>query len=142
MVVALVTLLIGGMAALFSRHSLLVAGFAPREETLVRELDEAIGATVEPLDTATARSLGLTARTRGVIVTSVADGGPAARAGLRTGDVVVGIDRPVSSVNDLADGLRKNNNTLTVTLNRRGQSVIVPLTVGSPGGEPALFEEE
>jgi serine protease Do len=109
---------------------------------MARRLDEAIGATVEPLDPATARSLGLTAGTRGVVVTSIANEGPAAHAGVRTGDVVVAIDRPVGSVNDLATGLRNNGNVLTVTLNRRGQSVIVPLAVGAPDGEAALFKEE
>ena len=116
--------------------------FAPREETMVRKLDEAIGATVEPLDPATARGLGLTAGTRGVVVTSVASGGPASRAGVRTGDVVVAIDQPVGSANDLAAGLRNSGNVLTVTLNRRGQSVIVPLAVGARGGEATLFKED
>jgi predicted metalloprotease with PDZ domain len=144
LMVALLALLICGVgaAALFSRHSLLVPVFAPREETMARRLDEAIGATVEPLDPATARSLGLTAGTRGAVVTSIANEGPAAHAGVRTGDVIVAIDRPVDSVNDLATGLRNNGNVLTVTLNRRGQSVIVPLAVGAPDGERALFKEE
>jgi predicted metalloprotease with PDZ domain len=142
MVAFLVLLICGvGAAALFSRHSPLVPVFGPSEETTVDQLEEAIGATVEPLDPATARSLGLTAGTRGVVVTSLATGGPAARAGVRTGDVVVAIDRPVGSVNDLAAGVRNNANVLTVTLNRRGQSVIVPLAVDAPGGEAALFKE-
>lgn len=115
---------------------------APQEDTLVGQLDEAIGATVEPLDPATARSLGLTVGTRGVVVTSVASGEAAARAGVRTGDVIVAIERPVGSMTDLAAGLRNHNEVLTVRLNRHGQSVIVPLTVGSPGGKPAIFEEE
>jgi len=143
MVAFLVLLICGvGAAALVSRHSPSVPVFGPREETMVGQLDESIGATVEPLDRATARSLGLTAGTRGVVVTSIASGGPAARAGVRTGDVVVAIDRPVGSVKDLAAGLRNNGNVLTVTLNRRGQSVIVPLAGAGPDGEAALFKEE
>jgi S1-C subfamily serine protease len=109
---------------------------------VTRQLDEAIGATVEPLDPATARSLGLGAGTRGLVITSVANGGPAAGAGVRTGDVVVAIDRPVDSIKDFAAGLRKNDSVLTVTLKRHGQSVIVPLTVRSRTTEPALVEEE
>ncbi|MFL6758442.1 PDZ domain-containing protein [Sphingomonas sp.] len=140
----LAVLLICGFAAaaLWPRHSPLASVFAPRGAALVGQLDEAIGATVEPLDSATARSLGLTGGTHGVVVTSVASGGAAAHAGVRTGDVIVAIDRPVSSMNDLAAGLRKENQVLTVRLNRHGQSVIVPLTVHSQAGEPSPFEEE
>jgi S1-C subfamily serine protease len=125
-------------------HPELIPTLAPREESMTGQLDEAIGATVEPLDQATARSLGLTATTRGLVITSVASGGPSAQAGVRTGDVVVAIDRPVNSTTDLAAGLRKvrtDGNVLTVTLKRHGQSVIVPLTVRSHAGDPALFEE-
>jgi S1-C subfamily serine protease len=129
-------------AALWPRPSPLASVFTPRGATLVGQLDEEIGATVEPLDSATARSLGLTGGTHGVVVTSVASGEAAARAGVRTGDVIVAIDRPVSSMNDLAAGLRKENEVLTVRLNRHGQSVIVPLTVRSQAGEPSPFEEE
>jgi hypothetical protein len=143
LLVAVLVLLIGGVgaAALLSRHSPVVAGLTPREGSPARELDEAIGATVEPLDPATARSLGLRPATRGIVVTSVANGGPAVRAGVRTGDVIIAVDRPVGSIKDLKAGLQMNN-VLTVTLNRHGQSVIVPLTVGSPGAERELFEKE
>jgi S1-C subfamily serine protease len=84
----------------------------------------------------------LAPQTRGLVVTSIASGGPAARAGVRTGDVVVGIDQSVSSIKDLGAGIQRNGSDLTVTLNRHGRSVIAPLTVNLPGGRPALFEEE
>jgi S1-C subfamily serine protease len=124
-----------------SGHSLIPA-LAPREATVTQQLDEAVGATVEPLDPTTARSLGLIPETRGVVVTSVATGGPAERGGVRTGDVLVAIDRPLGSLDDLAAGLPKEGKVLTVRLNRRGQSVIVPIRVRSNAGEPALFEGE
>jgi predicted metalloprotease with PDZ domain len=129
-------------AALWTEHSALVPTFAFRGATPVSEVDEAIGATVEPLDAATARGLGLTGGTHGVVVTSVESEGAAARAGIRTGDVIVAIGRPVSRMNDLAAGLGKANEVLTVRLNRHGQSVIVPLTLGSGRGDQALFEKE
>ena len=132
---------IGGLAALVLRLSL-VAAIRPQGETPARQLDEAIGATVEPLDPATARSLGLAPQTRGLVVTSIANGGPAARAGVRTGDVVVGVDQSVSSIKDLGAGIQRNGNALTVTLNRHGQSVIVPLSVGAPAHRPAFLEEQ
>jgi S1-C subfamily serine protease len=142
----LVAVLVCGLvaAALWSRDAAFLPALARQEASTTQLLDEAIGATVEPLDPGTARRLGLTAQTGGVVVTSVASGGPAAGAGIRTGDVVVAIDRPVNSTNDLAAGLRKiqtNGNVLTVTLKRNGRSVIVPLTVRSHAGDPALFEE-
>jgi S1-C subfamily serine protease len=132
-------------AGLWIRNPMLIGALGPPEESITRQLDEAIGATVEPLDPATGQGLGLIAGTRGLVVTSIASEGPAARAGVRTGDVVVAIDRPVNSTDDLAAGVRKvrmDGNVLTVTLKRQGQSVIVPLTVRSRAEERALLEEE
>ena len=141
---ALAVLLICGLlaAALWTRHPTLISGIARPQESQSRQVDEAIGATVEPLDPATARSLGLAAQTQGAVVTSVANGGPADHAGIRTGDVVVAIGRPLNSMNDLAAGLATGGNVLTVTLKRHGQSVIVPLTLRSRSGEPSLAEEK
>jgi hypothetical protein len=51
-------------------------------------LDNALGATVEPVDHATAGMLGLRPGDRALVVTSVASDGPAAAAGLRVGDVI------------------------------------------------------
>jgi S1-C subfamily serine protease len=133
----LVGLLILGFAAaaLWPGHSALVPAFASEGDTPAGQLDQAIGATVEPLDPATARSLGLTSGTHGLVVTSVASGGAAARVGVRTGDVIVAIDRPVRSINDLAAGLGNDNEVLTVRLNRHGQSVIMPLTLDLSRGD-------
>lgn len=140
---AIAALLICGfiVASLWWGHPAIISALVPREESQAREVDEAIGATVEPLDPATGRSLGLSGETHGAVVTSVANGGPAARAGIRTGDVLVTIDRPLDSMNELAAGLRENGNVLTLTLKRHGQSVIVPLTLRSRSGEPSLAEE-
>ena len=141
-IVVLVLLACALMAAALVLRPSLVAAIRPQGETPARQLDEAIGATVEPLDPATARSLGLAPQTRGLVVTSIANGGPAARAGVRTGDVVVGVDQSVSSIKDLGAGIQRNGNALTVTLNRHGQSVIVPLSVGAPAHRPAFLEEQ
>ncbi|MEA3150227.1 MAG: serine protease Do [Gammaproteobacteria bacterium] len=141
-VVLLVLLACAVMTAALVLRPSLFAAIRPQGETPARQLDEAIGATVEPLDPATARSLGLAPQTRGLVVTSIASGGPAAGAGVRTGDVVVGIDQSVSSIKDLGAGIQRNGNALTVTLNRHGQSVIVPLRVGAPAQRPAFLEEQ
>jgi membrane-associated protease RseP (regulator of RpoE activity) len=141
--VVLIVLIFGFLVTAFlPGHSLRLPPFTARGASLERELDEAIGATVEPLDPVTARSLGLEPRTGGLVVTSVASGGPAARTGVHTGDVIVGIDRPVRSMKDLALSLRRSRNALTLTLMRNGRSVIVPLKAGSPAGQAALFKEE
>jgi hypothetical protein len=51
-------------------------------------LDNAVGATVEPVDRATATTLGLSSPAGDLVVTSVANRGPAAAAGIRVGDVI------------------------------------------------------
>ena len=54
-----------------------------------------------------AASLGLPSGTRGAAVTDVATGSPAARAGLKPGDVVLEVDRkPVASAEDAAAAIR------------------------------------
>jgi predicted metalloprotease with PDZ domain len=140
--VVLVLLACALMAAALVLRPSLFSAIRPQVETPARQLDEAIGATVEPLDPATARILGLAPQTQGLVVTSIASGGPAARAGVQTGDVVVGIDQSVSSIKDLGAGIRRDGSALTVTLNRHGQSVIVPLSVGAPAHRPAFLEEQ
>ena len=61
-------------------------------------VDERVGATVEQLDGGTARSLGISPRERGLVVTSLAMNGPAAQAGVRPSDVIVRIGAtPVGS---------------------------------------------
>ena len=48
-----------------------------------------IGVTIQPLNQSLARSFGLE-KPQGALVSSVEDGGPAARAGLKPGDVILG----------------------------------------------------
>lgn len=60
------------------------------------------GVALETLDAATARQLGYSGRLRGVLIREVDRKSPAARAGLRPGDVIVEVaGRGVSSVKDL-----------------------------------------
>lgn len=60
-------------------------------------LDNALGATVEPVDPNTAGLLGVQSNGTDLVVTSVASQGPAADAGLRVGDIIERIaNRPAS----------------------------------------------
>ena len=55
-----------------------------------------------------ASALGLPAGTRGAVVTDVAPDGPAARAGLQAGDVIVEVDgKPVANAEDVARMIRE-----------------------------------
>ena len=66
-------------------------------------LDNALGATVEHVDAGTAAMLGLSSSQGDLVVTSVATHGPAARAGIRVGDVIERIDnRPATQAHSAA----------------------------------------
>lgn len=82
-----------------------------------------LGISTQDLDADLARAFGLT-ETRGVLVTAVDPEGPAARAGLRAGDVVVAIDgRAVRHSSELRNrvGLAGLNGTLQLEYLRDGQ---------------------
>lgn len=51
-----------------------------------------MGITIEPITPALARQLGLPVKTRGLLVTDVGEGTPAAKAGLQVNDVIVSYD--------------------------------------------------
>ena len=92
-------------------------------------MDREFGATVERLDPATAQELGAGAQTHQLVVTSVAEGGPADRAGLRAGDVIESADgQPARSLPDLAAQVLTPPTRLIV--NRGGDHVIVLLPAG------------
>ena len=92
----------------------------PTLDTLRQDV---LGVSVADLDAEAAQRL--RAHGPGVWVQSLEPGGPAARAGLRLGDVVVEVDgRRVTSAEDFraAVGQFADGNKLTLRLERRGQS--------------------
>lgn len=75
---------------------------------------------------------------QGVLVTSVMDDSPAAKAGLKAGDVITAIDgEKVEDAGDLAQGINKKkdgNVTLTVIRNKNQRTITV-----TPKEEPGSF---
>jgi membrane-associated protease RseP (regulator of RpoE activity) len=102
-----------------------------RREAAATAFDHALGATVEPLDSATAESLGISPRDKGLVITSLAANGPAARAGLRPGDVIERISgTSVGSPIDATAALKEAGAPgLIITLNRGGHYAIVHLPI-------------
>jgi predicted metalloprotease with PDZ domain len=94
-------------------------------------LDTALGATVEPVDRATAGLLGLRSSNGDLVVTSVASSGPAASAGLRVGDVIEQIGgRPAANGNEVLDSTRLSA-AEPLSIKRGGKPEILKLQFGS-----------
>lgn len=97
-----------------------------------------LGATGQTVTNDIARSLGLE-RPSGVLVTEVRAGSPAARVGLRRGDVILAMDgRPVTD----EEGLRYRiattpvNTDVTLTVWRRGGARDLTVTLRPPPEDP------
>ena len=90
---------------------------------------DSLGLSVQPLTPEVARQLG-TPELKGVLVRDVAEGSAAAKAGLRSGDVIVEVDRrPVQSVDDLRSAVRARANgaPLLLRVQREGTSLYVSI---------------
>ncbi len=90
------------------------------------------GLAVRELDSHTARKLGLQNDDHGVVITHIAQGSGADRAGLMRGDVIREVNRqPVKSVHDFeeaASDLEKNKSALLL-INRGGSSLFVTVKI-------------
>ncbi len=85
-------------------------------------LDNALGATVEPVDYPTARMLGISIHDGDFIVTSVANRGPAVDAGIHVGDVIERIGgKPAAS----AEAALHSPSRTPIEINRHGKHAIV-----------------
>lgn len=108
---------------------------ALRQSDQPSTIDTRFGATVERLDPATARQLGGGAQADQLVVTSVAEGGPADRAGVRPGDLIESVaGKPAHSAADLASAV--GGAPVNLIVNRHGDHVILTLPGGSPSGGP------
>ena len=85
-----------------------------------------LGVAVRPLTGDEARTL----QSDGGLLVQQATG-PAAKAGLRTGDVIVAVDgRPTRTVEELRARISEAKGNVAVLIERQGQRVFVPVQVG------------
>ena len=88
-----------------------------------------LGLSVQPLTPPMARELGLKAR-EGVLVRDVVEGGRAAEAGIRAGDVIVEVNQqPVRTIEDFRARLdkRAKDQPVVMLVNRDGQNMYVAI---------------
>ncbi len=98
-----------------------------------------LGARTQTVTTELAAGVGLD-RPVGALIGDVYPGGPAARAGLRTGDVVLEVDeREVSDAGGLRYriGTREPGETITLQVQRNGRVFMARLPMEAPKAEPA-----
>jgi S1-C subfamily serine protease len=89
-----------------------------------------IGIYLQPVTEEIARSLGIEAK--GIIIAGVANGSPAAKAGLTQYDVITQIDQtPVNSYDELQEILKKHKvgDTITLHVIRNRTPMIVSLVL-------------
>ena len=101
---------------------------SPHARTLLK-LDSTLGATLEPLDSRAAQSLGGGSRVDEMVVTSIAADGRASAAGLRVGDVVEEVDGEDPADLDAAIGAVATDPTRLV-VNRHG--IRITLNIPAP----------
>ena len=96
-------------------------------EPQIREISFPAGFTARELTPQLAAILSASA---GVLVSKVAKGSPAERAGLRAGDVIVGTQqRPVGNVSQLQTLLSAQRGTVTLKIVRTREPIVVSLNI-------------
>jgi serine protease Do len=91
-----------------------------------------LGVSVADLTADVARKLGLPATARGAVVSDVQEGGLAAEAGLRPGDVILEVNRrPVRSAREFGHAVAQaGGGDLVLLVNRRGHTAYLVLERG------------
>ena len=111
-----------------------------------------LGVTIQDIDENTAKALGME-NTKGSLVTSVIEGEPAAKAGIKTGDVITAVGgEPVDDSNQLLRRVAalKPGETASLSVLRKGATQTMSVTLGqrdakklaqnAPGGPDAEDE--
>jgi serine protease Do len=84
------------------------------------------GVTVENLDAQTAKQLGLSPATSGVVVTDINPSSPLASAGLRQGDVIQEVNhQSVKTVAQFEEAIRKAGDNVLLLVNRKGTTLFL-----------------
>jgi membrane-associated protease RseP (regulator of RpoE activity) len=122
---AVVLLLVAGLAL----YQCSVHDHRRREEAAALQLDRELGVTAEALVEDLAADFGLPPHSRGLVITSLAEGRAAERAGLQPGDVIEQIDSYAivdaeSAAEALDDG---DGRLLRLVVNRHGRAMTVEL---------------
>ena len=102
-----------------------------------------LGVSIQSMTPDLAKALKLEER-QGALVAEVAPGGPAAKAGIRQGDVIEGFNgESIKGAHDLPVMVAKTpvGEEATVTLQRHGKTQTVPVTVGKLPSERMAGEE-
>jgi serine protease Do len=102
-----------------------------------------LGVSIQSITPDLAKALKLEER-QGALVSEVVQGGPAAKAGIRQGDVIVGFNgESIKGAHDLPAIVAKTpvGEEATITLQRNGKTQKVPVTVGKLPSERVSSEE-
>jgi len=97
-----------------------------------------LGVYIQRLTPEAAENLGLSGR-RGALVSDVTSGGPAEKAGIRSGDVIVGFNgKEIRDEHDLplAVASTKPGKTVDVRLLREGKEMTIAVAIAEMEGEP------
>jgi serine protease Do len=99
---------------------------------------EALGMTLSPITPELRRQYEVAERTRGVVITRVADGSPAAERGLRAGDVIVEVGQeevtaPEQITTRVEQARTQGRRSVLVMIERQGEQRFVGLQVEPRG---------
>jgi serine protease Do len=84
------------------------------------------GVTLENLDAESAKQLGLSPSTKGVVVADISPSSPEAESGLRRGDVIQEVNhQPVRSVAELTEAIHKAGKNPLLLVNRQGNTLFI-----------------